>query len=206
MIKLYLTFLSGELTDPPWELISEYRKQKLLTQRNALSRRQSLCAELLLRHAMKSCGIEPETPLVIEKGENGKPALRGKACCFNLSHSQDAVFCAISDMEIGADVQLIRMAQTSLVDRYFCRDEREYILASPEQNTAFTEIWAAKESYCKASGLGLSCPLSSFSVLDSKIAARLWHKQIDNYQLAVYCEGEIPSDLQIQTVDQDALF
>lgn len=205
MIRLYLTILPKTAPEPPYVQFSSYRKEKLSRQKNKLARLQSVYAELLLRYAMGDIGYKTESPLLIACRKDGKPYLCGKEIFFNLSHSRNAVLCAISDREVGADVQAISGVQRALTERRFRPDERAYVAAAKEPEVAFAEIWAKKESFCKASGLGLRCPLDSFSVFDENVSRTLWHTGIGDFQIAVCCAEKIPSDLQIQQIDPAAL-
>lgn len=205
MEKLCLTFLP-EL-EPPFrtELFSDYRSKKLAAQKNALVRRRSIVSELLLRCALRDCGFDVSAALPIELGEQGKPYLRGNPCYFSLSHSSSAVLCALSDHELGADIQILSPANDGLMRRFFSPDEREYVLSSRDTAAAFTEIWCKKESYCKADGRGLAISLSSFSVLDKTIAARIYHTTAGEYHLAVCLAGDAPREIPIEHVENSAL-
>jgi len=205
MLKLYVTFF--DLTEPIMrqERFSHYRTEKLGKNRNQKARLQSCYAELLLRYAMNDSGFSVKGPLEIEKGEYGKPYLKTGECCFSLSHSEQAVLCALSDKELGADIQIIRPMNDSLMERYYTSEERDYVRSCDDPDLAYTGIWARKESYIKASGLGLTAPLTSFSVCDPEIADHIWHTVIRRYVLAVYCPDDIPDKVELHEVKPDAL-
>lgn len=198
MLKVYFCLLGDETPDIPSGLLSAYREEKLAAQKAALAHRQSLSSELLLRWAMTDCGLSPDTPLEITVGEYGKPRLRGGEICFNLSHSGNALLCALSDREIGADVQRRTQAKPPLMERFFSEDEQSFVLSAANTDDAFTEVWTKKESRCKLSGKGLALPLRSFSVMDKEIAPLLWHRREGEYHIAV-C-GEAVRDGQIDWI------
>ena len=167
-----------------------------------MARKQSICAELLLRYALRECGYAANSPLQIETGEYGKPYLKTGDCCFSLSHSEQAVLCAVSDTECGADIQQIRPVDRALVERYYAPEEKQAVFSADDPDEAFTAIWARKESYIKASGLGLRIPLPSFSVLDPALSAHMRSKKIDRFVLAVYgeeLEGDAVEIIQVKT-------
>ncbi len=142
--------------------LSEYRREKLKTIRNPEARRRSLGAELLLLRAL---GLRcPELPLPprIICAEGGKPFLQGTDKSFNLSHSGDFAACALSDEEVGLDLQIPVETREGLVRRFLTRREREYLDAAADRDAAFTELWARKESFIKATGKGLAAGLDSF--------------------------------------------
>ena len=188
MLKLYYTFISADLNEIPESNLSEYRREKLLKQTNPRVRSRSAVSEALLRHALLQAGFPVVGPLDLREGEYGKPYLDNEECFFSLSHSADAVFCALSDTEIGADVQIRSDAKTALIRRYFREDERLFIEQSADKDDAFTEIWAKKESRCKQDGRGLALPLNSFSVFEETVAPFLWHTVIGEYHFAVCSE------------------
>lgn len=100
------------------------------------------------------------------RAENGKPYAEG-AAFFNISHSGSFAAAAVSDFEVGVDIERIRAVNLKIADK-FCGDEREYILSAENREKAFFEIWTAKEAYLKKCGTGLTVPLDSFSVIGRK--------------------------------------
>ena len=192
MLRVYFCLAEGDAPAFPDGLLSAYRKEKLALQKNPSVRSRSLFSELLLRYALRDCGFAPDAPLEITVGEYGKPRLTGGELCFNLSHSADALLCAVSDRRLGADVQRIGAAPDVLMERFFAEEERAYVLSSETADEAFTEIWTKKESWCKLSGKGLALPLPSFSVLDAQIAPLLWHRRAGDYHLCV-CGEAVPA-------------
>lgn len=65
-----------------------------------------LSGEALVRFALKECwNLSPET-YRIARGEKGKPFIVGvENVFFNISHSGDYVVCAVSDREVGIDIE-----------------------------------------------------------------------------------------------------
>lgn len=205
MLRVFLCFTGEELPAAPEDRLSSYRKEQLAHLRNPTLRRQSLCAELLLVYALRESGFEPTLPLTIATGEHGKPYLTDGTCRFSLSHSGEALFCALCDAEIGADVEQRREANEALMRRFFRSDERDRVLRAPDRDDAFTEIWTMKESYCKFSGEGLGLALDSFSVLDGSIAPGFRHWKVGEFHLALYAEGPLPEKSELHIVDKAAL-
>lgn len=175
--------------------LSAYRRERLEQVRTELGRKQGGGAELLLCRALEELGLE--TPPDIAADENGKPRLRGGELFFSLSHSGPFVLCAVSDRELGADIQERKPFNERLARRFFAPDELARILSAPDRDRTFTEIWAQKESYIKALGLGLKLPLESFSVLSLPEPWRLWHRSGGRFTAAVCTEsGEEPESFQ----------
>lgn len=189
MLRLWLTRL-GQGRDEPVPPLSEYRARKLETVRNAELRAQMLSAERLLVAALAAFGVEP--PLDIVTGEQGKPRLRNGALCFSLSHSGAFAACAVSDGELGLDIQTPEELREGLVRRFFTEEERRSLRESERPDADFTALWCCKESYLKALGTGLHTPLNSFSValsdpptLEGNDSVNFWLWRDTRFTLAV---------------------
>ncbi len=132
-------------------------------------RRLSVGAYSLLRYALIRGGEKDVFP--IETGEHGKPCFPDRPdIFFNLSHSGDVALCALSDTDVGCDVEALRRPPLSVAKRYFSSTEREYLASArteEERAERFFRVWTLKESVMKATGLGFSLAPSSFSAVDS---------------------------------------
>ncbi|MGN1295963.1 MAG: 4'-phosphopantetheinyl transferase family protein [Bacilli bacterium] len=86
---------------------------------------------------------------------NGKPIDKnGKF--ISLSHSSNLVAIAISDIDVGIDIEMIKPFNENLFDKVFSYQEKEEYLK--EQNKDFFfQIWTKKEAYTKRIGTGLTC-------------------------------------------------
>lgn len=124
---------------------------------------QSLAAGAILPLALKKAGY---CGFKIGYGENGKPLFtEPQGLFFNLSHSGEWTVAALSDCEVGCDIQRVGRADMRLAERFFSEEERNALLLAGDGATElFFRIWTVKESYLKASGIGLSRPLDSFTV------------------------------------------
>ncbi len=92
-------------------------------------------------------------------GAGGKPYLRDQELFFSLSHSGDYAACAISQGEIGLDIQQVRQADTDrLAARFYPSREKDILQACSEESDRrllFYQLWVQKESYGKLEGSGL---------------------------------------------------
>ena len=96
---------------------------------------------------------------------------------FNLAHSGDWALVAVAaGREVGVDVEQFRpMPEATPIARsQFSPAEVAALdtLVEAERPAAFFHIWACKEAFIKATGLGLSYPLHDFSVPLAPLAAR----------------------------------
>ncbi|MBP5280899.1 MAG: 4'-phosphopantetheinyl transferase superfamily protein [Lachnospiraceae bacterium] len=100
-------------------------------------------------------------------GEKGKPYFKDSPLSFSLSHSEDLVFCAIADHEIGVDVQRITEVRwEKLAERYFSPQEQDYLgvfakdragcfrLSKETSKQEFFRLWSRKEAFGKMTGEG----------------------------------------------------
>ena len=158
--------------------VSAERKDKVLRYRFLKDRVLSLGAEILLREALKEQGVEI-TEISYGYKTNGKPFLKGvEGFDFNISHSEDFVMVAVSENETGCDIEKITGIDLEIAKKFFFREEYENIAALPaseERNGLFFRYWTLKESFMKATGLGVRLPLDSFQILigsDGKTGVR----------------------------------
>jgi 4'-phosphopantetheinyl transferase len=88
---------------------------------------------------------------------------------FNLSHSGGIALLAFTrGREIGVDVEQVRSDSDleAIARRFFSRHEQKQLgdLVPEARIEAFFRCWTRKEAYIKATGDGLSLPLSQFDV------------------------------------------
>lgn len=101
----------------------------------------------------------------VARTEAGQPLLPGSGLHCSVSHSGDIWLCALSEQPVGIDVQLHRARRPAAVARrYFHPAEAAFVERG--QGRDFFHVWAAKESYVKFTGRGLSQGLASFCVVD----------------------------------------
>ena len=167
-MKLYITdtacLMRRQLFEKAYAAMPPERRRRVDRLRFPKDRCRSLGAGLLLQRALAEAGVD-ETAFVY--GEHGKPRLAGApGVHFNLSHSGDRAMCVIGPNRVGCDVERIGRRSAGVAERFFAPEEYDTIMAMPEdvRNATFTRLWALKESFLKATGLGLTLPLSAFTV------------------------------------------
>ena len=109
----------------------------------------------------------PPERLTLAFGPQGKPFFPASPDLrFSISHSGGLWLCALSAEEVGLDVQRqdARPWQ-AMAERYFHPNEAAFVRACGE--TAFFEVWSARESYLKYRGTGLLLPARSVSTVDA---------------------------------------
>ena len=95
-------------------------------------------------------------------GENGRPYFCDRMCDFNITHTQNHVFCAIIEgeepMRLGIDAEDLGRPDFStleeMVARWFSPNEQKAFRTSPTKET-FLRLWTRKEAYVKYTGEGI---------------------------------------------------
>ncbi|HLY69272.1 MAG TPA: 4'-phosphopantetheinyl transferase superfamily protein [Puia sp.] len=108
-------------------------------------------------------------------GAHKKPVLNknsGGGLHFNISHSGDFVLIAISNSEVGVDIEKINadFSYREILETNFSKEEIELIIHSKNPVESFYLLWTRKESLVKAMAKGLIDDLNSISVLDGSFS------------------------------------
>lgn len=149
-------FVSRECYD---EAISYRRKEVAL---------RHLLGEALVVFALRKYWNLSLGTYRIDRGEKGKPFIVGrKDVFFNLSHSGEYVVCALSNREIGVDIERRAKARMEVAGRFFHEREVQVLksLCEIERDRLFFNYWSVKECFLKYIGTGLTRPLNSFVVM-----------------------------------------
>ena len=101
----------------------------------------------------------------IVKNEYGKPYFENNDVYFNISNSDSVVVAAVSDKEIGIDIQKIKY-NDAIVNRTFTESEKQYLNKSSDKKKVFTLIWTMKESYVKKIGIGVGYGLKNVDTIN----------------------------------------
>ena len=146
-------------------LVSACRREKADRFRFEKDRRLCLGAELLLRQGLREAGLAADTgPICI--GKHGKPFFPDGRISFSLSHSGRWALCALGGFELGCDLEEIRPVLLR-TGSHFHPQEYADILSQPsetERQQLFYRYWTLKESFMKATGLGMALPLDGFRI------------------------------------------
>ncbi len=118
----------------------------------------SLAAGILLYKSLEKIGIHKVN---IDYTETGKAFLSDYTDIhFNLSHAGEIAVCAVSDEEVGVDIEEVRNFKKPVI-KYICNDselkyiESNYINIDLNPDETLTSLWTMKESLMKHVGKGL---------------------------------------------------
>ena len=167
------------------EFLSPKRRERVERYRTISSKAESLVAGLLLR---KVLGSDYEERLFTNA--HGKPQLRDCTNFFNLSHSGNYVLLAVTDCELGIDIEKISSYNPKIIEKCCTADEKEW-LTHQSNDDLFYHLWTGKEAVMKATGLGFSMKPESFSLLPisdgpHEIHEQTWYLQwfaLDGHQV-----------------------
>ncbi len=146
--------------------LASHRKPKMQRYVREADRLRCMVGWLLVQYALGEVALT--TPMLTE---NGKPYYN-HCPHFNISHSGNYVAVALSNHEVGVDVEEITPYPLGVAEKCFTPQEVDWIKHCQKQDiahgtNAFYAVWTAKESIMKATGLGFSLPPSGFDVLKS---------------------------------------
>jgi len=136
----------------------------------------SEAARRLLREAVKLEYALDISAYDEKKRENGKPYLEGAPFCFNLSHSGEYVACALSECEVGVDIEKVRHVSEGVMRRFVGK-----CTESDEENT---RLWTRYEAIGKFLGTGI--PYGEIS--DAYFIKEYFN--LDGYALTVCAEKD----------------
>jgi 4'-phosphopantetheinyl transferase len=190
--------------EPRWQLLLSADEQKRAARFHfAADRQRFAAARATLRVIL--AGYLKILPVDIDfcYSKKDKPHLAPRhADCgitFNLSHSGGiALYAFARRRELGVDVERIsrNVDVAGIARRFFSEQEQKQLLRLPadEQVESFFRCWTRKEAYIKATGDGLSLPLSQFDVsLEPGSGDALAATRPDNEESKHWLLGEVPA-------------
>ncbi len=198
MIKIAYCNVENLDLKKSYKLVPKNRKEKIDFYRFEKDKKLSAGAYLLLKKMLDEENI---TNPIFKTEKYGKAYISNhEDIHFNLSHSGKMVLCAISDMEIGVDVEYIdSKIDLNIAKNYFYNSEYKTIMKSDNPSDEFFKYWVLKESYMKYTGLGMNLELDSFEiVLEDRIRLKDDYENlrfnlfdIENYKIGIASHYEI---------------
>ena len=165
MIYLYDTLenYSDEQYLKHLNAIPAWRGKKALQYKKLDDRKRSVLAFVLLQRALRDEYGITEIPEFVYN-EFGKPSFKNLPIHFSLSHCKDAIACAVSDHNIGIDVENIVPYNPDVARRVCTAAELEMLEQSANKDVDFIKLWTVKEAISKYEGMGLSLPFPEIEV------------------------------------------
>lgn len=185
--------------------VDAQRIEKIKKLRVTDDKLRSLGAGLLIKFIKEKYKIKGE--LLTDKF--GKPYFNDTDIRFNISHSGLYVIAAVSECEIGIDIQRIKQDKHRVAEKNFLPSECSYINAIEDdavKQQRFCEVWTLKEAYLKNIGIGLRKPLTSFEVsleddspqIIGQEEFRFVQMKLDERYIVAVCTDKKDTDFHIE--------
>ena len=150
-------------------LLGEEERTTALCFVSELHRARFIAGRGLVREILAGYLEQRPSDLRFERSAHGKPRLEDDSLQFNFSHSESLGVLAVSaEGLVGIDVEHVRPWQDlqDLEELCFTSSERAELEALDEEarRRAFFRLWTRKEALLKATGVGLSHPLTELEV------------------------------------------
>ena len=155
-------------------------------------RRRSIGASLLLKQYLSKHG---RTLVDVQVTSDGKPYVEGLR--FSIAHSGTYAALAVSDTEIGIDIEVIRPLPAMVMERKFNKEEQSHVLHSDHPDEMFMCIWTAKEAFLKWKGTGIRTSLKDVDTCNLAIKT----KTVGDMVISV-CTAEV-EEMKIVIVQED---
>ena len=188
--------------------VSKDRQDKIDFYRFEKDKKLSAGAYLLLKKLLSEENI---TNPLFKTEKYGKAYISNfENVYFNLSHSGTMVLCAISDREVGVDIEYSDpKIDLNIAKLYFYNGEYESIMNSQNPADEFFKYWVLKESYMKYTGLGMNLKLDSFEIKigdeiklkndDEGLKFNLFN--VENYKIGIASHYEVSNLIEYDVTE-----
>ncbi|WBW96393.1 4'-phosphopantetheinyl transferase family protein [Oceanirhabdus sp. W0125-5] len=171
MVEVFALKLNRDMKKDEFDkllrLVSHEKKERILRFHRYKDSQMCLLADVFTRLILINKYNINNEKISFIKGINGKPELNKpySNIKFNYSHSGDWIVCAVSEFNVGIDVEQIKDIDMAIAERFFSKIEYDDLmeLREDKQLEYFYDLWTLKESYIKWDGRGLAIPLRDFS-------------------------------------------
>ncbi len=155
------------------ELLDDHERDRL-----SRFRREIDAARYVAAHALVRLALDPARPGALRFDrtcrcgqQHGKPRLVGDGPAFSLTHAGDVVGVAVHDDPVGVDVEQVRpLTDLAAMAAHACSPAEAAATETATEPGAFFRLWTRKEAVLKATGDGLSTPMSDLTVGPAGVA------------------------------------
>jgi 4'-phosphopantetheinyl transferase len=162
MIKIAICNVKDLELEKAIKKVSKKRREKVSKYRFLKDKKLSCGAQLLLNKMLSEEDIS--SPEYAEDYYH-KPYIINHEIEFNISHSKEMVACALSDKNVGIDIEYVdKNIDLNIAKHYFYDGEYEKITKSPDKEDEFFKYWVLKESFMKYTSLGFNLELNEFNI------------------------------------------
>ena len=216
MIKVAYCNVKDLDLEKTYPILPESRQEKVDNFIFDKDKKLSSGVYLLLKKMLDEENIDDP---IIETEKDGKPYISNyENIHFNMSHAGRMVACAISDEEIGIDIEKIDpLIDMKIAQTFFYNSEYDNIKKSDNRVDQFFKYWVLKESYMKYTGLGFLLDLDKFEIViedgETKVKnqnhelkeneddVKFSYFDLNQYKLAICSENEADEILEYNLED-----
>lgn len=199
--------LKNENSENLLPFMSEQRLEKINDITSEKVREEKICSFALLRYALfMEYGVTE--PPIFTFGEREKPYLANyPEIFFSLSHAGGYSACAVSDLEIGIDLQDYRPMKENISCKICTKREIHQVYANEADGPSFStcRLWCMKESYGKLTGKGFAEGFDTIETSGLLESGRLKEKDLEldghDFFLSV-CGHEPLEEIEIITLTE----
>ena len=194
-----------KLTDQMLLMVSKERQQRMQSTWTS-SKFAGLLGEALIFCIARQRAKCEIGKMQFIRNEYGKPYIPELPMFyFNISHSNHFLAIALSNHQVGVDIERIKPVNLRIAKRFFSKEEQTYVFSCPKnQIKRFYEIWTKKEAYVKYIGCGFQKPLADINMCDSNIASHLLTYTTSRYCLSVFRHNN-KEDFEIQELSDNVI-
>lgn len=146
------------------EMLDPHERERLFRFRRTADQARYLTAHALTRRVLGTRLDQPPSSILIDRTcscghPHGKPTI-ATGPTFSMTHASTLVGVAVHDRPVGLDVERVRpLSDLSSIAEFAC-SARETVTDA----TQFFRLWTRKEALLKATGAGLSSPMSAITL------------------------------------------
>lgn len=122
--------------------------------------------------------------------DDGKPYLKDKCLCFNISHAKDLLALMISKNACGIDLEYERKLKPKTENKILSLNELNEYYKTKDKNGFLLQQWTKKEAFFKMKGSGISFLKLKEDWDLSAVATKTFTYNKTKYYLSYITEGE----------------
>lgn len=168
MVEIYAVNVSSDICKYEYQLLNRLGRECRMRYENIKNKQrrvQFLVGRRLLFYVLSNItGQNFDTELIYTK--LGKPMFANNLWDFNIAHADDWVICAISESEVGIDIECVDKVSGS---KYVKQASKIFVEKMPSLDYLSLEeesyFWTMRESYAKMKGLSFEQWISDDSFI-----------------------------------------
>src|ERR1035438_1512738 len=154
-------------------ILSEGEKARASRYHQEKDKQRFIISRIVLRFLLAKYSNNDPEKIEFATGSNKKPFVQNASAVdlyYNISHSGDVILIAVSDSDIGIDVERIDVdfSYSEILRQNFNTEEIGFINRGKQPAENFFLLWTRKEALLKATSKGIDSDLPFIPSLDGK--------------------------------------